>query len=201
MENYPSNSNKSKAEQAENEKKVEQIVSAKSTKKKSGFGRFVDNFVTTDIMDVKSYIFTEVMIPAIKSTISDIVSNGIDMLMYGESRGRRSSGSGAYVNYNKMSYNASYKDNRSKQKPAQRQMHSADEIILETRGEADEVLGHLIDIIEEYGMASIADLYDLVGLQTSYTDNKYGWYDLANAHVARVREGFVLKLPRAEALV
>jgi len=47
-------------------------------------------------------------------------------------------------------------------------------------------------------MVSVADLYELVGIQGSYTDNKYGWTkNIRNASVVRVRDGYLLKLPKA----
>ena len=38
-----------------------------------------------------------------------------------------------------------------------------------------------------------ADLYDLVGINGSYTDNKYGWTHLRSTDVQRVRDGYLLK--------
>ena len=46
-------------------------------------------------------------------------------------------------------------------------------------------------------MVSVADLYDLVGISGNYTDNKYGWTNLRNSDVQRVRDGYLLKLPKA----
>ena len=85
MENYPSNSHKAREEVAE--KKVEKVVSGKtSTKKKSGIRKLSDTFLSEDVSNVKSYIFSEVLLPAAKKLVSDIVTNGIDMLLYGEIR-------------------------------------------------------------------------------------------------------------------
>ena len=53
------------------------------------------------------------------------------------------------------------------------------------------------ELIETYGVASVADLYDLVGLRCEYTDNKYGWNNLRNAEPIRVRDGYMLKMPKA----
>lgn len=53
------------------------------------------------------------------------------------------------------------------------------------------------ELIDTYGLASVADLYDLVGKTCEYTDNNYGWNDIRSAAVVRVRDGYLLKLPRA----
>ena len=53
------------------------------------------------------------------------------------------------------------------------------------------------ELISMYGLVSVADLYELVGITGSYTDNKYGWYDIRSASVVRVRDGYLLKFPKA----
>ena len=81
-----------------------------------------------------------------------------------------------------------------------RARHDFDEIILETRGEAEEVLSHLVDLTIDYQQATVADLYDLVGITSNFTDNKYGWTDLRSASVTRVRDGYLINLPRTQIL-
>ena len=75
--------------------------------------------------------------------------------------------------------------------------YSYDTITLDTRGEAEEVLARMDEIIDTYKMVRVADFYDLVGVTGNYTDNKYGWTNIRNAEVIRVRDGYRIKLPRA----
>lgn len=70
--------------------------------------------------------------------------------------------------------------------------------MLVSRDEAELVIERLSDILENYDVASVADLYDLVGLPTTYIDNKWGWTNLAYANVRQVREGYLIDLPQAE---
>ena len=72
-----------------------------------------------------------------------------------------------------------------------------DDIILDSRGEAEDVLSRMDELIDNYGIVSVADFYDLCGITGSYTDNKYGWTDIRSAQVVRVRDGYKIKLPRA----
>ena len=54
------------------------------------------------------------------------------------------------------------------------------------------------EIIATYGLVSVADFYELVGVPSNYTDNNYGWSNLRNAYVDRLRDGgYIIKLPRA----
>ena len=73
-----------------------------------------------------------------------------------------------------------------------------DDIIFETRGDADLVLDQLESAIAKYEVASVADLYDLAGVTCrNYTANRYGWSDIQSAKVVRTSEGYVIRLPRA----
>lgn len=194
MEEYKSNSHKSK-EHAD--KKVDKIVTTNvKTKKKNEIRKFADIFISEDASNVKSYVIMDVLIPAVKKAISDIVTNGIDMILYGGSGSKKSS-----LGASKVSYR-SYYDRGSDRREDRvstgiRSRYSYDDIIIENRGEAEAVLEGLDDLIDRYKMASVADLYDLVGITGSYTDNNYGWTDIRSASVVRVRDGYMLKLPRA----
>ena len=53
------------------------------------------------------------------------------------------------------------------------------------------------EIMEEYEIVRVADLYDLVGITGDFTDNKYGWTNIRNAEVVRVHDGYKIKMPRA----
>lgn len=191
---YKSNSHRSKEEQQEPEHKVEKVVTGEvKTKKRTGISKFADEFISEDARNVKSYIFRDVLIPAIKKTISDIITNGIDMLLYGE-RGGRSRDTSA----SKISYRSYYDSGRKDPGPIRaRNSYSYDEIIINNRGEAEDVLTRMDELISRYGVVSVADFYDLVGVQCSYTDNRYGWTDLRSADVMRVRDGYQIKLPKA----
>jgi len=74
------------------------------------------------------------------------------------------------------------------------------DVILESKNNAEEVLCHLVDNIHEYGAASVGDFYELVGITASFKDSKYGWTDLSNARVVRVKNGYALDLPKAKML-
>lgn len=80
-------------------------------------------------------------------------------------------------------------------------MHDFGEIVLSSRGEAEEVLDQLIEIISQYQQASVSDLYAMVGISPAYTDQKYGWTDLRGANAQPVRGGsYLLNLPQPHPL-
>lgn len=196
MNDYKGNSHKSREVNSEEvlvSKKVEQIATGKA-RKKTEARKLADNFIAEDMHSVKEYILQEVLIPTAKKVISEVVTNSIDMLLYGEVKSKKRS-----QNDSRISYTKYYERERDYERGTRTRSrgYDYDDIILDTRREAEEVLDRMQDLIDTYDVVSVADLYDLVGITGSYTDNKYGWTQLRNADVQRVRDGYLLKLPKA----
>lgn len=194
--NYKPNSYKSKQERAQAEKKeIKKVVKGPvKTRKKSSFHKLSDVFISEDANNVKSYVFMDVLVPTIKKAIVDIVSDGTNMIFFGEKDRRKSGSSTSYVSYGSYSD----RDRRgSNDEIRSRTGYSYDDIVIPTRGEAEEVLLQMEDLIDTYDVVSVADLYDLVGKESRYTDNHYGWTNIRNAEPIRVRDGYILKLPKA----
>ena len=197
MEDYKPNSHLSRERQKQNppeKKKIEKVVKGKvKAKKKNEVRKLADVFISEDAANVKSYILMDVLIPAIKKAVSDIVTNGIDMILYGEAGHSKKRSLASTVSYSKY-----YDEPKRRDYPAARTRtgYNYDDIILESRSEAEEVLDRMSEMIDQYGMVSVADLYDLVGISGNYTDNKYGWTNIRNAEPIRVKDGYLLKLPK-----
>lgn len=200
---YPPNSHKFKEEQknaSTEEKRVQKVVKNPVKTKKNEVRKFADIFISEDVSSVKSYIFMDVLVPAIKKAIYDIVTNGIDMFLYGGSGKNKSSSSGSkvsYRNYYDQKNGSSNSGYRGSENTKSRNGFEYDDIIFDNRGEAEAVKQQMQATIGRYGIVTIADLYDMVDLTPPYTSQKYGWMDVSNTEVARVRDGYVLKLPRA----
>lgn len=198
VEDYKPNSHKSREERQESapEKKVEKIISGTvKSKKKTEIQKFADVFISEDVSNVKTYILMEVLVPAIKKAVSDVVTNGLDMILYGETGRTKKNSPSSKVSY--RSYYDKGNDRRDYGSSKTRTGYDYDDIILDNRGEAEDVLSRMDDLIATYGLVSVADLYDLVGITCNYTDNKYGWTDIRSAQVIRVRDGYMIKLPKA----
>ena len=196
--NYKPNSHKYNEEN----KKVQKVVTGKvKTKKKSEVKKFADTFISEDTSKIKDYLVNDLLLPTIKQTIYDMFTNGLSMALFGEPGRFKSSSTPAtkvrWTNYNDIS-----SGNRVTTRPAiNRNTYNYDDIILPTKGDAESVIMGLEEIIKTYGFASVADLYDLVGVSGDYTANKYGWTDLHSADAIRLRTNeYLLKLPRALAL-
>lgn len=192
--NYESNANKYKLEKQEEPKeKLAPIVEARREKQSLG-RRFVKTFFNEDIKDVKKYLFFDVLIPSIKDTLYSLISNGASMIFYGD------------VKAKSKTTNRNYDPNRSVRAERvssyspngrRRMMNDFDDIILDSRADCERVLDAMREAIYTYGQVTVADLYDLVGMTSEFTDNKWGWVDLATCGYSRRRDGsYVLDLPK-----
>ena len=197
---YTPNSHKYKEEQknaAPEEKRVTKVVKGPVKTKKNEIRKFTDIFISEDIANVKDYIFMDVLVPAIKKAIYDIVTNGIDMFLYGGSGKGKTSSSGSRVSYGKFYEQKNTSGYRGSENTKSTTGFQYDDIIFDNRGEAEAVKQQMQAAIVKYGFVTVADLYDMADLPAPYTSQKYGWMDVSNVEASRVRDGYVLKLPRA----
>lgn len=212
MEEFPGNSHKAKDEataEKSSPKRVEKpVVTGKVVQRKKPLGKkFMETFFGgEDVDSVIRYVIGDVLIPAAKDTVSDAISQGIERMLFGETRstrrqsGYRSTGPSGYTSYNRMSSSTRNRDEPRQMSRRSRANHDFNEIILATRAEAEEVIERLYDLVDRYNQATVSDLYDLVGETPSFTDEKWGWTDLRGAGARRISGGYLLDLPRPEPL-
>ena len=192
MQDYKPNSNKYRSEQKkEREKRTEKIVQGNvRRKKKSEVSKLKDEFISEDVKDVKSYIWMDVVVPTIKNTIADVVN----MFLFGDTSKR--SKNHHTVSYNSYSSGKSGSNNRR----VVSNRYNFDDYYFDSRGEAEEVLDRMDELIDAYGAATVGDFYDMIGITGKYTDNNYGWTNISRASVRRTRDGFIIDLPRVKAI-
>lgn len=200
MPDYKPNTKKYREEQSElkEERRVEKVVQGTvKVKKKSDIHRLKDSLISDEASDVGSYIMMDVLIPAFKDTILDIIIGSAEKIFGG--RGRRG---GARSTADKVSFiNYSDRYRERDRRPSENTRRSAcdfDDIYVNSRGEAEEIFEQLDAMIDTYKVARVSDLYDLVGITGPHTANRYGWTNIRNADAVRMRDGsYLLKLPRA----
>ena len=165
------------------------------TKGEGALHKFADVFLAEDIENVKSYITMDVLIPAAKKLILDIITGGAEMLLNGRIGHGKTGTNASYVSY--RDYPKYESDRYSSGPKMARTGYGFNDVIFETRGDAEAVLMRMEESIRKYGFVSVLDLYDLAGLPTTPSDNNYGWLSLRNARIQRVRDGYMLELPKA----
>lgn len=197
MENLPNNSGKA-SPSTTHEKRVDKVVKGE-VKHRQSFGKMVrDSFIPEDVENAGSYILSNMIVPGIRDGFFSVLRGILDYWSGGVGGPKFTTSSG--IRTQKYSYNQLYNRRNaappeSSSTPAQR--YAYDDIVVPTIAEAEEVIAALKDIIRVYQVARVADLFDLVGVTGSYTDNNYGWPNLDRAGYQRVSGGYLLTFPKA----
>lgn len=211
-EDYPNNSHAAKerlraTDVTPKKEPIQKVTKGNVRQRKKPFGRrFAEAFGAKEGQGVLEYVIYDIIIPATKNMIVDSIIDGAEMAILGEVRGRRrrpgdrGSTRFAYdrVSYRDDDYRRNRRDDRYDQddRRARSTMRDYEDIIFDTKTDADEVIGQMVELIDTYGQVTIADLYDLAGLTPEYTVGNYGWTNLRDASPRRIRNGYILDLPR-----
>ena len=182
-------------------KKVRKSIEGRAVRKKTTLTQSIaQTFLGDETKSVAQYILYDVLIPAAKNTIQEMVSSGIEMLLFGETRShsRRDRDKGRTV----VSYGSFYRggrgrdDEREYRRPIYRDKFGLNEIYFRRGDECSEVLDGLCDILEEYEQVTVADFFELAGIEgATWAHNKWGWEDLRKARCTHTRNGYAIIFP------
>lgn len=184
---------------------VEKVINGETIVKDKSLISKILAHAGTDTDDLMTYLINDVAVPKLKDLLSDLVDKGSKRIIYGKSNVRSASGNGVTYNYNGISSKSSTvisPSNRSTTVALTQSQDSYDDksIILSDRVDAEKILNSLRGRIAEFGVASVSNLYQFMGRATTFTDRNWGWTNLDSADIVSVKEGWLLKLPKAKSL-
>jgi hypothetical protein len=212
---YQGNSHKSKEEkepiEPPPEKHLVKITTSEVVQRKKPFGHKLKTiFLGGEFKDVVSYITYDVILPGARDVIFDTIKNGAQRAIYGY-RGPGPSYSRQPVR-SQVQYNNPVRrmsDPRHQQSASlprqgpvgyQQNRREVNDVVFSSREDAAQVLDTMINCVEMYGVVSLADLYELVGLPQSHIDQKWGWTHVTSTEIRQIRDGYLLELPPMEEL-
>lgn len=201
---FPPNSETSKKGDPSG-KNLRPIVSSGAVRRKKSLRKqFSDTFFAGSFRASTQYVVLDILLPEVKNLVLEVINGGFEKLIFGDTRRRGStrpqSGPTGYVDYKRYSMGSRLSGPERAISRTARARHNFDEIVLDERAEAEQVIDQMFDLVSKYGSATVADLYELVGLLSTHTDHKWGWEELMGAGVSRVRGGYLLDLPEPEPL-
>lgn len=203
MTEFPPNSKTAKAGSKE-PKQLEKVASVNAKRRRKPLGsRFRETFVQGDAKSAGGYVVQTVVVPMIRDLMYEAAQSLLQKMIFGETRNRQTPPSGMFgrVDYTQMT-NPTRAGQQAKTTSSQaRARHSFDELVLDSRQGAEEVIDRMMDVLSQWEVVTVADLYTLVGFEAAHTDYKWGWTDLRGASVSRTRNGgYLLDLPQPKAL-
>jgi hypothetical protein len=79
--------------------------------------------------------------------------------------------------------------------------HSFERELFNTYREA-EAMGHnMLSLIKDYGQVTVADYYDMLGINSTFQQTKYGWTELNLVVIMKFRDKYDLCLPNPKLLL
>lgn len=208
---YQGNSQKAKATtkpEGQTDKKLEKIVTAPVKIQKKSFGSKIKNaIVMLDLKGMAGYVFREVAVPGAQNWFFDVMTKSVEKITY--PRGRRYPGPpgrpGSHFTYNtpiERSYRPPGLPQSFAPRPTQgsrtTSRRSSEDVIFSTLEEAEAVVEMLNNITSEYDVATLGDLYELLGLEVNPVHHKWGWAGIVDAPITQNRDGFRVEFPPVE---
>ena len=181
---------------------VNKIIEGDAIVKEKGIISKLLSHAGTDADDLVRYLVKDVAVPKMKDLASDLIDKGSKRIIYGKGNVRSTSSGGVVYNYNGISKSSVSTSSRSTTVALTQPQDGYDDksIVLSDRVDAEKLLNSLRDRIAEFGVASVSNLYQYMGRPTTFTDRNWGWDNLDSADIVSVKEGWLLKLPKAKSL-
>ena len=206
-EDYPSNANGVKEMPP---KEAPMKMRGKVSQRKNVFNDVKNEFISEDAPRVGSYILYDVLVPALRDLISDILHGSVDTIFGGGGRGYGGYRSGGRSNVSYTPYNRYYYDDdrgsrrsyREERRPSRRDRDPS-AFTFSYKEDAEDLLDFLCDYIDRYGEVPVALFYDKIGetIPGDFTSEDYGWRNLAPAKVMPAGRGeWYINFPRVRAL-
>ena len=160
---------------------------------------------------IKSYLISDVLVPALKDTVEDAVLGLLDNILHPDTPSSgRNMRSNSYRGNERIRYDQFGKRSNLRSVTSASDVRKSPEdynnLVYSSRGEAEVTLRRLYDIIVEFGVASVYDYYKLNGVTGEWSTDKYGW-DIdsfpdprAFGKVRHVPGGYSIILPRVSVI-
>jgi hypothetical protein len=183
-------------------KEIKAVVSGAKKVKRPATRRFMDYLIAESPKAIAKKVLDEVVVPRVKAGIEQAFNEFLSGMLWNNSMNRPPSNlvsgpmlRGGGVNYNVISSQQSSLQ-QARQATVSQSSGNYQDLVLPNQEYAETLLANLIELMNTYRVVAVADLYELAGQTPAISDNSYGWMSLDTARISKVREGFLLELPR-----
>lgn len=181
-------------------KPQESVRTVQVVQRKRTISERIASFLFNEEIDnVSDYVINDILIPALKDTLTSMISNGADMLFHGSRGGGRSQFSNPYSDRGGATFvqpdtRYSYRNTSSVPRRGYKRLN---DYYFRSEAEARYVIDQLELLTDQYGWASVDDYYQLIGVSGTHVDQKWGWMTMGNARIRRDRDGWVIDFEEA----
>jgi hypothetical protein len=192
--------NKQDPPTTEEKREIIPVVQGELTKRPAT-RRFFDFVFAESPKDISKRIGREVVVPKIKAGIEEAIGSFVHGMFWGQGSAPISSMvKGTVLRGGTNLYHASGNTAPSGLQQAQAQTQGStgnyEDVVCGTLQAAETLLANLFDTFNRYNVVSVGDLYEMARIPTQISHNAYGWRSLDGARISKVRDGYVVELPR-----
>ena len=188
--------------QQNRKEKLKPVVNTATQVDRSASKRLLDYLFAESPKQLAVKIGHDVIVPRLKAGFEEAANSFLSGMLWGSSANRPNSGlvgrpmlRGGGVNYSAISSN-NPSLLQARQANVSRSSGNYKDVVVPTLQEAELLLASLYDLHNQYRAVAVADLYELAGISPQISDNSYGWTSLEGARISKVRDGYLLELPR-----
>jgi hypothetical protein len=184
---------------------------AKGRIEKPGVGKWFSHilFGEEGFRGAATHLVQEVIVPSVQNTVADVLVTAVQRAIFGDDyihrRGNGGSFWGRPSNVTRMdTYRSNGRNDYTKNfaKRNNRASNVVNDIVFETRQDAQEVFNILLANLDQYGVVTVGDFYELSDQPAAFTDQAYGWTTLGGSNgldgariVAARGGGFKIQFP------
>lgn len=173
--------------------------------------RVAEAFISSERGNIKDHVIFDVVIPAIKNAITDVISDGVSMLLYGEKSSVRKS-KASKTPYGSFWASSIFEDSGRKAQASEESKRGSLSRYLDatwaSKDDAQSVLDCMVTILESYPAVTVADFYSLLTDENGNpiftiesVHSKWGWKSLSAVTPVKATNGqWGLSLPRPQRL-
>ena len=167
--------------------------------------RFLDSFIADTPKDVVGSVAMNVVVPKVKTALYESAMAFIHGMLFGS--GGSPSGSslmqgtvlrgGQTVFRGSTDYNAISSNSVIQAASAAGNVSGPyQDLVVGTQQMAEALLAGMFDLLNQYRVVTVADLYESASISPEPQHNNFGWYSLDGARIVKELSGFRLMLPK-----
>lgn len=181
-------------------KQIQAVVSGAKKVERPATRRFFDSLFAESPKNLAKKVGRDVVVPRIKQGFEQAFNEFLSGMLWGGDKTPANLVQGTVIRGGAQSYSNISTQNamlaaRQATQPSQNSGNYQD-LTVPTQQYAEALLANMFDLLNQYRVVAVADLYELAGLGTSPSDNAYGWTSLEGSRISPRGGGYLLELPR-----
>lgn len=185
-------------------KNISPVVKGAQVERSAG-KRFKDFLFAESPKALSIKIGKELVVPRLKASAEEAINGFISGMLWGDGSTRPMSNivkgtvlRGNNVPYSQISVNGNNSSLLQARMASENTRSSGNykDVVTGTQQQAELLLANMYQLLNQYRVVAVADLYELAEISPSLSDNAFGWTSLDGARISKVREGYALELPQ-----